>query len=458
MKKILSYILITFFCFEVSAEKSYKFRLYLADKEGTEFSLDHPGKFLSQRAIDRRKRQNLKLDSTDLPISQQYLLAVSSTGVRIAAKSKWNNTIVIEVNDSGKIAQFAEMPFISKVKRVWIAPDSIPQRNANRKKDVTDKNSKRESYYGDAYRQIHVHNGDSLHNAGFKGKNMHIAVIDAGFYNVDEIKLFKKINLLGTRDFVNPNSDIYAENSHGMKVLSCLAANKPNVMVGTAPEASYWLLRSEDNDTEFPVEEDYWAAAVEFADSVGVDVINTSLGYAEFDDKSANYRYRDLDGKSSLMSNSASMLADKGMVLVNSAGNSGRKPWKKISPPADAKNIITVGAVTRGLINSDFSSVGDTSDGRTKPDAMAVGVSSAIVSESGTVSLGNGTSFSSPILCGIVADFWQACPWLTAKQVVEAVQRAGDRYIFPDNIYGFGVPDMWKAYKEEVKNNEKNEK
>ncbi len=162
MKKILSYILITFFCFEVSAEKSYKFRLYLADKEGTEFSLDHPGEFLSQRAIDRRKRQNLKLDSTDLPISQQYLLAVSSTGVRIAAKSKWNNTIVIEVNDSGKIAQFAEMPFISKVKRVWIAPDSIPQRNANRKKDVTDKNSKRESYYGDAYRQIHVHNGDSF--------------------------------------------------------------------------------------------------------------------------------------------------------------------------------------------------------------------------------------------------------------------------------------------------------
>ena len=450
MKNILLFSLLTLFSLAVSAEKSYMFRLYLKDKSGTKFSIEHPEKFLSQRAIERRSRQNLTVDSTDLPISMQYIDAVNKTGAKIVAQSKWNNTMVIELSDSTKLSQFAEMPFVIKVKRVWVSPDSIPERNSERKKEVTNKNNKFENYYGDAYRQIDVHHGDSLHMAGFKGRGMHIAVIDAGFYNADEIKLFKKINLLGTKDFVNPKSDIYAENSHGMKVLSCMAANTPYVMVGTAPEASYWLLRSEDNDTEFPVEEDYWAAAVEFADSAGVDVINTSLGYAEFDDKSASYNYRDLDGKTSLMSNSASMIADKGMVLVNSAGNSGRKTWKKITPPADAKNVITVGAITRKLVNGEFSSVGNTSDGRIKPDAMAVGVSSAVVGDDGVVTWANGTSFSSPILCGIVADFWQACPWLTAKQVVEAVQKAGDRYEYPDNIFGYGVPDMWKAYKDEL--------
>ncbi len=450
MKNIVLFSLLTLFSLGVSAGKSYMFRLYLKDKSGTQFSIEHPEKFLSQRALERRNRQNLTVDSTDLPISMQYINVVKKTGTKIVAKSKWNNTMVIELSDSTKLSQFAEMPFVIKVKRVWVSPDSIPERNSERKKEVTNKNNKFENYYGDAYRQIDVHHGDSLHMAGFKGKGMHIAIIDAGFYNADEIKLFKKINLLGTKDFVNPKSDIYAENSHGMKVLSCMAANTPYVMVGTAPEASYWLLRSEDNDTEFPVEEDYWAAAVEFADSAGVDVINTSLGYAEFDDKSASYNYRDLDGKTSLMSNSASMIADKGMVLVNSAGNSGRKTWKKITPPADAKNVITVGAITRKLVNGEFSSVGNTSDGRVKPDVMSVGVSSAVIGDDGIVTWANGTSFSSPILCGIVADFWQACPWLTAKQVVEAVQKAGDRYEYPDNIFGYGVPDMWKAYKDEL--------
>ncbi len=437
---------------QVSAQvKTYKYRINLRDKAETIYTLDNPSAYLSGRAMERRTKQGLPVDSTDLPVCRTYIHALAEKGAQPVSTSKWNNTVVVQVADTSVIAGIAELPFVTAVRKVWTAPDSIPARNADRKKEVTNKVTKNDHYYGDAWRQIAVHHGDSLHGAGFRGAGMQIAVIDAGYYNADEISVFKKMNLLGTRDFVNPRSDIYAENYHGMKVLSCLAANRPHVLVGTAPEAAYWLLRSEDDDTEQLVEEDYWAEALEFADSAGVDVVNTSLGYYEFDDKGMNYRYRDLDGRYSLMSHSASLAADKGMVVVCSAGNSGRGVWKKITPPGDAKNILTVGAVNRELVNADFSSVGNTTDGRIKPDVMAVGVSSAVAGTDGTVSYANGTSFASPILCGLVACFWQACPWLTARQVVEAVQNAGDRKEYPDNIFGYGIPDIWKAYQTALK-------
>ena len=435
---------------QASAEKTYKYRVYLKDKSGTTCSVDNPYDFLSERAIERRKRQQLSVDETDLPISSIYVNELLATGASLVTTSKWNNTVVLEVRDTLLMEQVVKLPFVLNVKKVWIAPDSVPARNKERKKEVKNKVDKAGGHYGKAFRQIAVHGGDSLHAAGFKGKGMHVAVIDAGFYNADEIKFFKKMDLLGTRDFVNPNSDIYEENSHGMKVLSCMAANIKDVFVGTAPEASYWLLRSEDQDTEQPIEEDYWAAAIEFADSVGVDVINTSLGYHAFDEGFGGYRYRDLDGHTSLMSHSASLAADKGIVVVCSAGNSGRGAWKKITPPGDSENVLTVGALTKDLQNAEFSSVGNTSDGRVKPDVMAVGVSSVISGNDGTVSKANGTSFASPTMCGVVTCFWQACPWLTAKEVIKAVQQAGDRVDYPDNIYGYGVPNLWKAYQKEL--------
>lgn len=436
---------------QLSAQKTYKYRINLRDKAETTYSLNDPQAYLSERALERRLKQALPIDSTDLPVCQSYINAITDKGAEPVTRSKWNNTVVVQLSDTSLIDKITALPFVIAARKVWTAPDSIHARNPERKKEVTNKVKKGDNYYGDAYRQIAVHHGDSLHAVGFRGEGMQIAVIDAGFYNADEISVFKKMNLLGTRDFVNPHSDIYAENYHGMKVLSCMAANKPHVLVGTAPEASYWLLRSEDDDTEQPVEEDYWAAALEFADSVGVDVVNTSLGYYEFDDKTMNYRYQDLNGHRSLMSNSASMAADKGLVLVCSAGNSGRGVWKKITPPGDAENILTVGAVNRELVNADFSSVGNTTDGRIKPDVMAVGVSSAVAGNDGTISHANGTSFASPTFCGLVACFWQAVPWLTARQVIKAVQNAGDRKDYPDNIFGYGVPDIWKAYQLELK-------
>ena len=446
MKKVLVGCLMVACALSASAEKTYRYRIALKDKAGTAYTLEKPQEFLSERAIGRRDRQQLPVDSTDLPVSSAYVKELADRNARVVTTSKWNNTVVVEVSDTLLMDEVAKMPFVRGVKKVWTQPDSIPPRNKNRKKEVTNEIKEAGHHYGKAFRQINIHGGDSLHAAGFTGKGMHVAVIDAGFYNADHIKFFKKMDLLGTRDFVNSESDIYAENSHGMKVLSCMAANTKDAFVGTAPEASYWLLRSEDQDTEQPIEEDYWAAAIEFADSVGVDVVNTSLGYYKFDEGYPAYRYRDLDGHYSLMSHSASMAADKGMVVVCSAGNSGADAWKKVTPPGDSENVLTVGALTKSLVNADFSSVGNTSDGRVKPDVMAIGMNSVVSGTDGTVSKANGTSFASPIMCGIVACFWQACPWLTAKEVIKAVQQAGDRVDFPDNIYGYGVPNLWKAY------------
>ncbi len=433
------------------AQKTYKYRIHFRDKATTVYSITEPQRFLSERALERRAGQGLAVDSTDLPVCESYVQAVTEQGARLVTQSKWNNTVVVEVADTLQMNGIAALPCVAAVRKVWTAPDSIPERNRSRKEEITDKVSHGENYYGETYCALAIHRGDSLHAAGFRGEGIRIAIIDAGFYNADAIGLFRTTKIEGTHDFVNPQSDIYAENAHGMKVLSCMAANEPYALVGTAPEASYWLLRSEDQDTEQPVEEDYWAAAMEFADSVGVDVVNTSLGYYEFDDPSMNYRYRDLDGHCSLMSHTASLAADKGMVVVCSAGNSGVDSWKKITPPADAENVLTVGAVNCDLINAHFSSVGNTADGRIKPDVMAMGVSVALADNDGSVSYANGTSFASPIFCGLVACFWQACPWLTARQVVEAMRQAGNRRDYPDNIYGYGVPDVWTACQTERK-------
>ena len=450
LKQITLAVLMAASILPVSGEKAYRYRVQLSDKQGTEHSVDCPQTFLSERSIERRNRQQLPIVETDLPVSRTYLKALTEAGVGIVTTSKWNNTVVVEVTDTLLMDQVVNLAFVKGVKKVWMQPDSIPARNKKRKKEVTNKVEEAGHHYGKALRQINIHGGDSLHMAGFTGEGMHVAVIDAGFYNADHIKFFKKMDLLGTRDFVNPDSDIYAENSHGMKVLSCMAANTKDVFVGTAPEASYWLLRSEDQDTEQPIEEDYWAAAIEFADSVGVDVVNTSLGYYAFDEGYPAYRYRDLDGHYSLMSHTASMAADKGMVVVCSAGNSGRGTWKKVTPPGDAENVITVGALNKSLVNAEFSSIGHASDGRIKPDVMAIGVNSVVSGNDGTVSKANGTSFASPTMCGVVTCFWQACPWLTAKEVIKAVQQAGDRVEYPDNIYGYGVPNLWKAYQKEL--------
>ena len=448
MKKQLFLLALTLFAAGAHAQQdTLKYRISLKDKAATVYSLDHPEAFLSEKAIARRQKQHLPIDSTDLPVCRKYVDEIRRQGVHIVVTGKWENFVTVSCNDSTLIDRIVALPFVRTTEKVWMAPPADkPSMSTGRDSLVNNPAVHPDSIYGLAVSQIQLSKGDKLHDAGFKGQGMTIAVIDAGFHNADKITAMRNIRVLGTKDFVNPQSDIYAESSHGMMVLSCIGMNQPDIMTGTAPEASFWLLRSEDEYSEHLVEQDYWAAAVEFADSVGVDVLNTSLGYYTFDDKSKDYKYRELDGHHALMSRQASRIADKGMVLVCSAGNSGMGSWKKITPPGDAENEITVGAIDKKSVLAPFSSIGNTADNRIKPDVVAVGLGADVIGTSGNQSKANGTSFSSPIMCGMVTCLWQACPDLTAKEIIRIVRQAGDRSGFPDNIYGYGVPDMWKAY------------
>ena len=427
-------------------QDTLKYRICLKDKAATEYRLDKPEAYLSAKAIERRKRQGLAIDSTDLPVCAQYVDAIRQKGVHVVLTGKWENFVTVLCNDTATIGRIASLPFVRSVEKVWTRPAGGKRGDAQRDSLINRPDSLPGQYYGAGEAQIRLSQGDKLHEAGFRGQGMTVAVIDAGYHNADRITALANAKVLGTKDFVNASEDTYAEQKHGMMVWSCMAMNRPEVMVGTAPEASYWLLRSEDDYSEHLVEQDQWAAAVEFADSVGVDVINTSLGYYTFDDASKNYTYRQLDGRYALMSRQASHIADKGMVLVCSAGNSGDDSWKKITPPADAENVLTVGAVNKAGVLATFSSVGNTADNRIKPDVVAVGYKADVMGTDGNLTKANGTSFASPILCGMVTCLWQACPTLTAQQLIELVRRSGDRAEWPDNIYGYGVPDMWKAY------------
>lgn len=428
--------------------KQYMIRLALRDKNGTTGSLDNPSEYLSAKALERRQRQSLKVDSTDLPVSQQYLDDLRAQGLRVVCKSKWNNTVVVMAKSQQRVRQLERLPYVRDARLVWISPDSLASKSKrlqwHREFNMWD--DLRMSHYGATIEQAEMLHAEALHRAGYKGRGMTIAVLDGGFMNVDVIPAFKDVSIAGTADLLGTDyhNGLFDDVDHGTKVLSTMAVNMPEVYVGTAPEASYWLLRCEDTTTEQLVEEDFWASAAEYADSVGVDIVTSSLGYHAFDYKEMNYRYAHLDGHTALISHTASMLADKGIVFVCSAGNDGMGAWKKINVPADAHNVVTVGAVTPKGVNASFSSIGPTADGRVKPDVMACGSPTAVITGRGTLLRDVGTSFAAPQVAGMVACLWQSMPKLTAKEIISLVIRNSSNYAMPDNIYGYGIPDFSK--------------
>ena len=305
--------------------------------------------------------------------------------------------------------------------------------------------------YGSAYNQIHLHQGEFLHNLGFSGEGMQLAFMDAGFYHYLSLPTFDSVRLgnqiLGTWDFVANKESVNEEHPHGMQCMSAVAANMPGTFVGTAPKSAFYLFRTEDVGSEYPIEEQNFLAAAERADSAGVDVFSVSLGYNRFDNSIYSYVYANMDGRTTTIARAVQMASRKGILVVVAAGNEGNKSWHYITTPADADSIITVGAVNINRQPASFSSYGPSADNRIKPDVAAVGSSAVIANTyNGLPVYGNGTSFACPIIAGITTSLWQAFPEASNMQVIRALQLAGDHVALPDNRVGYGVPDVKKAF------------
>ena len=462
MKKLFPLIAFLW-CFQLVAQEDAW--VFLKDKPNASTFLASPLTMLSQRALDRRTRQNIALDTKDAPIEATYYNQIkNATGITVLAKSKWLNAIQVQGTQSNINNLKTTFTFIERIEFAnrslnakgvsLIKPIQKPKKNKFVETTTT-------FNYGNAANQIEMLKGNFLHEKGFTGTGMYIAVIDNGFPNVNTLNAFKRVRdnnqILGGYDFLKRSNDFYVKeyngstliNSHGTKVFSTIAGYIHNQFVGTAPDAFYYLFRTEDPVNEAPLEQTLWVEAAEKADSLGVDVINTSLGYTTFDNSNYNYTYADMNGKTTFISRGAEIGVSRGMIIVVSAGNQGNKVWKYINAPADVSTVFTVGAVNITKVIAPFSSYGPTSDNNIKPDVLAQGESATIIDEVFDIpKTGNGTSYSSPIMAGVVACFWQAFPNLTNLQIMQKIRESADRYNNPSlqSQYGYGVPDFQKAY------------
>ncbi|HPH74590.1 MAG TPA: S8 family serine peptidase [Bacteroidales bacterium] len=418
------------------------YRVWFSEKTNS-ISEYSPEELLSPAAIARREKYGIPLvTESDIPVSSQHIRTLTGAGFRLRCTSKWLNTALFTTTGAIKSDIAGEYPFIDSIQLVKHPVDPV-KRNYS-KYGITEP-----GMITDKFDPRLPLNGDMLHKSGLTGLNITIAVLDAGFINADKIEalepLRKRGGIITTRDFINNSSYVYDYHTHGTSVLSILAGAMPGIINGTAPGAKYMLLRTEDVLSEFPVEEDYWIAAAEYADSAGADIITSSLGYFEFDDPSMDYPFSDMDGDRPFITRGADMASSKGILVVNSAGNERNKAWLRIIAPSDGDSVLCVGAVNHDLTISDFSSAGYSSDGRVKPDMVAPGVLIPLQFEPGVWHSGSGTSFSCPVISGLSASLMQAVPDASPLEIINALRKSSDRYTRPDSLYGYGLPDFLKT-------------
>ena len=454
MKK-LSFLMILLLC-AVFAQAQIATNIYwvqFTDKANSPYSIDNPEEFLSQRALDRRARLNIALDEYDIPVNPQYLEAVEACGAQLLNPSKWLNGVSVYTNSQAVVDAINALEFVEVVRNCPNYPE------AQRDKDIWLANEMRESgkkeasrgYYGGAEIQVTQLRVNELHNMGYDGTGVYIAVLDGGFIGTPDQTCFDNMRaegrLLGIRDYVFGSTSVYSQSTHGTSCLSTMAAYDPNNMVGTAPMASYLLLHTEDGAGENIVEEYNWVSGAEYADSLGVDLCSTSLGYIDFDMPQWDHPVEHFDGHTAPMTIGSEIAASRGIICLNSAGNEGAGTCT-LGIPADAEHIITVGSVTSEGERSSFSSTGPTYDGRIKPDVMAMGSDTYVASGYPSWSPyynGSGTSFSNPVLAGAVACLRQAKPNASVQEICDAVRAAGDHANNPDNYYGYGIPNFVEA-------------
>lgn len=442
--------------FDLFSQFPAKYWVKFTDKNNTPYSISNPSAFLSARSIARRTNQSINIDSTDLPVNQTYVNQVNTTGAVVFQTSKWMNAAIVIVNNSSQLTAINSLTFVLNTKPVGKYINTQHHKDIfipyNEEKTLSNKQAQVATAYnyGPSFTQANLIGANCMHENGYRGQNMVIAVIDAGFDEADINQVFDSLRnegrLLGTRDYVAGNTSVYEDFLHGANCLSLMAGNAPGQLIGTAPKASYWLLRSEDAATEKVIEECNWIVAAEFADSVGADITTTSLGYTTFDNTAQSHVYADLNGKNSDASVAATMAARKGIFVLNAAGNEGNSSWYYIGVPADADSICTVGAVKGNGTHASFSSYGPTSDGRIKPDLSSMGENAYVCSPGFNFSGGNGTSYATPILAGAVACLWQANPTKTNMQIMQALKATATQSTTPDNTYGWGIPNVCAAH------------
>ena len=463
MKIFLLSIFIFFITGEMNCYAQFsRYIVKLKDKNGTPYTIGNPTQFLAQRSIDRRNRYSIPIEQSDLPITPRYIDSIRLSGnVTILNVSKWLNQVCIQTTDAAALNKINAFPFVLVTSPIaarvhgathpvnkQLDPPNLPVpvmqgRPQNPTADYYD--------YGQSYPQVHLHNAEFLHNHGFRGEGMQLAMMDAGFYHYLSLPTFDSVRnnnqILGTWDFVDNEASVNEDFAHGMNCFSTIAANMPGTFVGTAPKMSFYLYRTEDINSEYPIEEQNWVAAAERADSLGADVFSVSLGYNTFDNSSMDYTYSNMDGNTTIIARGADYAAKKGIAVVVAAGNDGNNNWHYISTPADADSVLAVGAVNANRIIAGFSSYGPSSDGQTKPDVAAVGAGAVVANQNtGQPSYNNGTSFACPIMAGIASCLWQAFPEVNNMSIIDALRQSSDRFNNPDNRTGYGIPDVKKAF------------
>jgi serine protease AprX len=453
-----AFLLISALCAKAQFSKRV---VFLTDKTGTPFTISNPSAYLSTKAISRRTKYNIAIDSSDIPVLKRYIDSIQLAGsVTILGRSKWLNAVIIQTTDAAAIAKINSFPFVKKI-------DSIALRRNINVNPVEEKFSKEQTAplsftsrtsslsadtfnYGPSSNQIKIHKGEFLHNIGARGQGMTMAFLDAGFTGYQTNRFFDSARarnqFLGTWDFVSGNSNVNEDHPHGLNCFSIVGGYIPGTFVGSCPEANYFLLRTEDGPTEQIIEEYNWVMGAEYADSAGVDVISSSLGYTTYDNPAFSHTYADMNGNTTVITRGADLAAKKGMLVVNSAGNEGGSSWKFIAAPADGDSVLTVGAVNSSNVIASFSSFGPTSDGQIKPDVVSVGSGTSMSNTSGNITSGSGTSFSCPNMAGLATCLWQLFPEFNNWKIITTLRQSSDRFATPHEQYGYGLPNMKKAF------------
>ena len=462
MKKPLLLLTLLFLILSFTSRAQFsKYIIRFKDKAGTPFSINNPSQYLSARSIQRRARQNISIDSSDLPITPRYIDSIQLAGaVTILNRLKWLNEVCIQTTDAAALAKINGFPFVissNPVMRIQQGNKEITETRNKFNEEISQSSSTQRiegtsDYfnYGNSLAQIHIHEGEFLHNNGFRGEGLLLAMFDAGYRNYLTVTAFDSVRnnnqIIETYDFVKNETSVNEDDPHGMYCFSIIASNLPGQLVGSCPKAKFYLYRTEDVSSEYPIEEQNWAAAAERADSIGVDVFTTSLGYTTFDNPVFNHTYSDMNGKISIIARANAMAAKKGIISVVAAGNDGNNSWHYIGTPADADSVVTVGAVNAAGVVAAFSSYGPASDGRVKPTVASVGQGTAFITTSSQPAFGNGTSFATPNLAGLITCLWQAFPEFTNMQIIDAIKKSSSNYTVPNDRIGYGIPNFHKAY------------